>query len=1128
MNTMPEPRPCPQCGSPIPAGAAEGLCPRCLLALNLATQSRMEGDTLPPNADPVVPPPTMEEVAKLFPQLEILRLVGTGGMGAVYQARQPALDRFVALKLLHTPPANDPGFAERFAQEARALAKLNHPNIVALYESGQAGGRLYFLMEFVDGVNLRQLQQAGRLSPREALQIVPQVCDALQYAHDEGIVHRDIKPENVLIDRKGRVKVADFGLAKLMGRETASTRLTAAGNVMGTPHYMAPEQVEHPLEVDHRADIFSLGVVFYELLTGELPLGKFPMPSKKVRIDVRLDEVVLKALEKEPALRYGQASELKTRVETIAGGIPQHEAMPQQVSRLEYRSKTTLFGLPLVHIARGFDPETGRPQIAKGIIAIGGRAKGVVAIGGTATGVIALGGVSFGVFAYGGIACGLFSFGGLAVALLAALGGGAVASISLGGGAAGIYAFGGQGYGLHVLDSVTRDPAAVRFFGTWAEMLLTNMVWANMLSLVLMMGVLMIVPAVVLRRSGRDTAFGAETVRPSIHARLARVDDGDHVQSREDAAGKTAASASSAGKAKKKRSLKDWAWRFMPAVAVLLAFFNPWGARAWYWFAAACAVLSVLPSFRLSRWWWPVVLGGVVAAFAMVFPWRDHVRPLQPASQPGTVQNDAFPQLRALAWLDEIQSRPDWAGWIPSGELIRKADMHLPDWITTPTGIDVSDTKAAGDEQRFICLWFSHPKFDAQSIVQITLLDDKGKPLDVPSKEWGSGVSPPQGDTQNLGWITATLCAGRRGHTPDFATVQLRYSAGAWQFGDDLPVDFNGFRALGNGVQLTPPGQGTDGRAFVMLTHDSGKDAGVEQFDFVAILKDGRRLERTGHSDSGSDTVRNERFIFDAPFSQVKTFQIRKRSVRQMTWPVVLRADEPGAAAGPPSDASRDWLALMDKGDYAQSWAVAAESFRGVVTKAKWADESEKIRKPLGELISRTCTTTQQTKTFPGMPDGVYWLAEYDTSFAGLKSASETVTLMREKDGRWRVISYLIRPRTEEERAVVVAARTWLEGIDDGRYAESWSNASGLFRDALSQKKWVEALEEVRRPFGVRVFRTADGCKTTTSLPGVPAGKYVVMRFNAAFSEDKTADVETVTFVQEKDGVWRAAGYFIK
>jgi predicted Ser/Thr protein kinase len=312
-----------------------------LIALNLAPQSYLAGETQAPVGGSAVPPLPVDEVAGFFPKLEILRLVGTGGMGAVYLARQPALDRHVALKLLHTPPASDPGFAERFAQEARALAKLNHPNIVALYEFGEAGGRPYFLMEFVDGVNLRELQRAERLSPREALQIVPQVCDALQYAHDEGIVHRDIKPENVLVDRKGRVKVADFGLAKLMGLETAATRLTGAGHVMGTPHYMAPEQVEHPLAVDHRADIFSLGVVFYELLTGELPLGKFPLPSKKVRIDVRLDEVVLRALEKEPALRYGQASELKTRVEAISDRSSLPPAYDRNNEQVDAKTKPT-------------------------------------------------------------------------------------------------------------------------------------------------------------------------------------------------------------------------------------------------------------------------------------------------------------------------------------------------------------------------------------------------------------------------------------------------------------------------------------------------------------------------------------------------------------------------------------------------------------------------------------------------------------------------------------------------------------------------------------------------------------------------------------------------------------------
>jgi predicted Ser/Thr protein kinase len=303
---------CPQCGTALPAGALEGLCPACLLKQGATSDSATQGGPAPFEALPV------PEVAKLFPQLEIKELIGKGGMGAIYKARQPALDRLVALKILPPHRPGGPDFAERFNREARALARLSHPNIVAVHEFGQVNGLHYFLMEFVDGVNLRQLERAEHLSPREALQIVPQICDALQYAHDEGVVHRDIKPENVLVDRKGRVKIADFGLAKILGLEPRTSRLTGEGQVMGTPHYMAPEQIERPLEVDHRADIYALGVVFYEMLTGELPLGKFAAPSRKVQVDVRLDEVVLRALEKEPERRFQQASQVKTAVETIA------------------------------------------------------------------------------------------------------------------------------------------------------------------------------------------------------------------------------------------------------------------------------------------------------------------------------------------------------------------------------------------------------------------------------------------------------------------------------------------------------------------------------------------------------------------------------------------------------------------------------------------------------------------------------------------------------------------------------------------------------------------------------------------------------------------------------------------
>ncbi|HZM05006.1 MAG TPA: serine/threonine-protein kinase, partial [Candidatus Saccharimonadales bacterium] len=279
------------------------------------------GRTPPPAGAGVRPaPPTPAEIAQFFPQLEILELSGQGGMGMIYKARQPQLDRIVALKILSPELSTDPAFAERFSREAQALAKLNHSNIVSVFDFGQSGRFYYFLMEFVDGVNLHSLIQERQLHASEAQRIVIEVCHALQFAHEEGIVHRDIKPSNILIDKKGRVKIADFGLAKLLGtsaRDSSGAAQTTL--VMGTPHYMAPEQVEKPGEVDHRADIYSLGVVFYEMLTGELPLGRFEPPSKKAAVDARLDDVVMCALEKDPQRRYQQAGHISTAVQTVTG-----------------------------------------------------------------------------------------------------------------------------------------------------------------------------------------------------------------------------------------------------------------------------------------------------------------------------------------------------------------------------------------------------------------------------------------------------------------------------------------------------------------------------------------------------------------------------------------------------------------------------------------------------------------------------------------------------------------------------------------------------------------------------------------------------------------------------------------
>ena len=310
------PKICPTCQAPIPPHAPGGFCPACLL--RDAEEPPASGHTAP----------SLEEIAAAFPDLEIVRLIGQGGMGSVYQARQPDLDRDVALKILAPELSRDPAFAERFAREARALGKLNHPNIVTVFEHGEKSGYFYLLMEYVDGVNLRQAMRAGRFTPEQALAIVPGICDALQAAHAQGIWHRDIKPENILLDARGEVKIADFGIARMVGDPQRNFTLTMTGGALGSAAYMAPEQHETPRDVDHRADIYSLGVVIYEMLTGELPLGRFPAPSQRAAVNARIDEIVFRTLEKERELRQQSADEVKTEVQGAGSASREASAKP--------------------------------------------------------------------------------------------------------------------------------------------------------------------------------------------------------------------------------------------------------------------------------------------------------------------------------------------------------------------------------------------------------------------------------------------------------------------------------------------------------------------------------------------------------------------------------------------------------------------------------------------------------------------------------------------------------------------------------------------------------------------------------------------------------------------------------
>ena len=228
-------RRCHACGADLPANAPKGLCPQCLMRAGMPERTERKLDDFSDRnemSNTAAPtrgflPPEPGQLAAKFPQLEILHLLGQGGMGAVYKARQKSLDRLVALKILPPEVGQSEAFAERFTREARSLAQLNHPQIVTVHEFGRTeDGLYYFLMEFVDGTDLRRIIQAGELTSAQALAIVPQVCEALDYAHKKGIVHRDIKPENILLDTEGNVRIVDFGLGHFSQLQAEANILT--------------------------------------------------------------------------------------------------------------------------------------------------------------------------------------------------------------------------------------------------------------------------------------------------------------------------------------------------------------------------------------------------------------------------------------------------------------------------------------------------------------------------------------------------------------------------------------------------------------------------------------------------------------------------------------------------------------------------------------------------------------------------------------------------------------------------------------------------------------------------------------------------------------------------------------
>ena len=364
-------------------------------------------------------------IGQTISHYRITEKLGEGGMGVVYKAEDTKLDRAVALKFLAPHLLRNDEARRRFEQEAKTAASLNHTNICTLYEIDEADGHTFLALEYIDGEGLDEIAARGPLPAAQAADYAAQTARGLAAAHAKGIVHRDIKGGNIMVTADGLVKVMDFGLARL----TSDSRLTQDGTVLGTPAYMAPEQLEG-IDVDARADVWALGVVFCEILAGRLPFEAeyhqallyavmHEQPEPLADAPEELAAVVAKALEKDPAPRYADAAEMGAAIEAFVEadrGSAATSPPPKQGG--EWTSKQRLFGLPLVHVASGYDPATGRIRIAKGIIAIGNVAVGGVAVGGVSLGVIAIGGVTAGIVSLGGVALALWmAFGAVTVGM---------------------------------------------------------------------------------------------------------------------------------------------------------------------------------------------------------------------------------------------------------------------------------------------------------------------------------------------------------------------------------------------------------------------------------------------------------------------------------------------------------------------------------------------------------------------------------------------------------------------------------------------------------------------------------------------------------------------------------------
>src|SRR5437899_7896255 len=337
---------CPVCQADNPSTAAT--CEKCSTPFPLSDATISPTDSGQKAGWSAAAPvrPSSDAAAKgqlkpgsvLAERYEILQLLGQGGMGAVYKARDKELDRVVALKLIRSEFAKNPEILRRFKQELILARQVTHKNVIRIYDLGQADGIKFITMDFVEGRDLRQLLvEKGKFPPEQAARIMLQICRALEAAHTEGVIHRDLKPQNIMLDSGGRVYVMDFGIA----RSAYLPGMTQTGALIGTPEYMSPEQARGE-KLDERSDIFSLGVIFYEILTGKLPYpSDTPLatlwkrmqepvtpPSKlEPSLPPSINETVVRALEIEPEQRFASARGMAHQLEIWLGPSAESSAI---------------------------------------------------------------------------------------------------------------------------------------------------------------------------------------------------------------------------------------------------------------------------------------------------------------------------------------------------------------------------------------------------------------------------------------------------------------------------------------------------------------------------------------------------------------------------------------------------------------------------------------------------------------------------------------------------------------------------------------------------------------------------------------------------------------------------------